>query len=564
MDKNEIINNLKGKGTEKYIRLRYPDDYNKIISLPGNSWSEKLYNYLYNCPEHKCIICGKDTKFKGISNGYNDVCSQKCACVKSRITIKEKYGVDNISQLDSIKKKKKESMIANFGSLENAYSCRNEKTKHTNLEKYGVDNISQLDSIKKKKIESMIANFGSLENAYKYRNEKIEHTNLEKYGVKNVSQNNEIRQKIKSANLKKYGEIDWNLAEAKKHHPEILYFDNNKWICSCPHPECQKCIDKQFITYNQLHNDRKRYNYETCTILNPIDNNYSYSEKELLDWINNELNIYCIENTRNIIDKELDIYIPSKNIAIEFNGIYWHSDNFKEKNYHVNKWEQCREKNIQLLSIWEDWWITKKDIIKSLISSKLGIYKERIYARKCIIKEVSAKESHDFENKNHIQGKCQSKIRLGLYYNDELVSLMTFGKLRLIKNKMNYGENCYELLRFCNKLNTQVIGGASKLLKYFIKINNPKQIISYCSNDISNGDIYKQLGFQFDSLCKNTYWYINNDFKRYHRYTFSKKRLIEKELIYKSYNLTESQIMKKLGYYKIFDSGTSKWILNIA
>ena len=520
MNKLEILNNLKGKGTERYIKLRYPDDYNHIINFPGNSWPEKLYNYLYDCPEHKCIICGTDTKFKSISIGYKDVCSQKCACVKSSRTIKQKYGVSNISQLDSIKSKKKETMIKNYGSLENAY---------------------------------------------KYRIEKTEHTNLEKYGVKNASQNNEIRQKIKSTNLKKYGEKDWNLAEAKKHHPEILYFEDNKWICSCPHPGCQKCIDKQFITYNQLHNDRKRYNYETCTILNPIDNNYSYSEKELLDWVNNKLNIHCIENNRNIIDKELDIYIPSKNIAIEFNGIYWHSDNFKEKNYHVNKWEQCREKNIQLLSIWEDWWINKKDIVKSIILSKMGIYNERIYARKCIIKEVSVNEAKEFENKNHIQGSCQSKFKYGLYYNNELVSLMTFGKPRagISISKQTYVNN-FELLRFCNKLNTQIIGGASKLLTFFIKINQPTQIISYSSNDISNGLLYEKLGFQMSSICDNTYWYINKQFQRYHRFTFTKSRLKEKGLLNDSNsNLTEKQIMNELGYYRIYDSGTTKWILNI-
>jgi hypothetical protein len=107
--------------------------------------------------------------------------------------------------------------------------------------------------------------------------------------------------------------------------------------------------------------------------------------------------------------------------------------------------------------------MNKQEIVKSIILSKLGIFKERIYARKCIVKEIDNKSKNDFLNKNHIQGQDISKYKLGLFYNDELVSVMTFGQRNIT------GKSSFELIRFCSKLNTQIIGGASKLFQYFIK-----------------------------------------------------------------------------------------------
>jgi hypothetical protein len=268
----------------------------------------------------------------------------------------------------------------------------------------------------------------------------------------------------------------------------------------------------------------------------------------------NELNIRYSENDRSLLNgKELDIYIPSHNVGIEFNGLYWHSELFVDKNYHLNKTELCEEKGVQLIHIFEDEWLNKQDIVKSRVKNILGVTDETIYARKCEIREVSTKEKTKFLNDNHIQGAVGSKINLGLYYNNELVSIMTFGK-RPILNKSEY-----EMLRFCNKLNTNVVGGASRLFKSFIKRYNPNEIISYADRRWSMGNMYEKLGFEFIENTEPN-WFIINGKNREHRVKYQKHRLIEMGF---DENKTADQILFENDMNKIYDCGTKKYILKL-
>lgn len=163
--------------------------------------------------------------------------------------------------------------------------------------------------------------------------------------------------------------------------------------------------------------------------------------------------------------------------------------------YHLDKTKKSLENGINLFHIWEDDWKHKKDIVKSMIVNKLGKTPNRIFARKCKVYEVKDnKLVRNFLEENHIQGFVGSKIKFGLFYNGELVSLMTFGNLRKSLGQKSK-EGSYEMLRFCNKLNYNVIGGASKLLNYFIKNFKVNEIISYSDSSRSNGNLYKQLGF---------------------------------------------------------------------
>jgi hypothetical protein len=276
---------------------------------------------------------------------------------------------------------------------------------------------------------------------------------------------------------------------------------------------------------------------------------YDKSEGEVKDFIES-IGLTYIENTKKIISPlELDIYISSHNIAIEFDGLYWHSEIHKPSNYHLNKTELCDKQGIKLIHIFEDEWRDKQDIVKSRLMNILGLTSYKIYGRKTQIREVSSKDSMCFLNNNHIQGNVNSSIKLGLYYNDELVSLMTFGKGRIV---MGGDSNQYELLRFCNKLNTSVIGGADKLLKYFIKTYNPIEIISYADRRWSQGDLYDKLGFINTHNSRPNYHYIINN-KRKHRFSFRKSILVKQ-----GYNkdLTEHQIMLERKIYRIYDCGT--------
>lgn len=280
-------------------------------------------------------------------------------------------------------------------------------------------------------------------------------------------------------------------------------------------------------------------------------------EKTLCSFLE-DLNVQFINNERiTIYPQELDIYIPEKKVAIEYDGLYWHNELKKDKDYHLNKTLECEKNGIRLIHIFEDEWIHKKDIVKSRLKSIFGIVNNKIYARKCTIKDVSFNESKTFLEENHIQGNCVSRYRYGLYYNNELVSLMTFGENRKKLGSKSEEEH-YELLRFCNKLNTLVIGGASKLLNYFIKTHKPKEIISYCDKRWSVGNMYEKLGFKLVSISKPNYFYIING-KRENIFKYRKSELIKQGF---DKNKTEHEIMLERGIYRIYDCGTILYKLN--
>lgn len=288
-----------------------------------------------------------------------------------------------------------------------------------------------------------------------------------------------------------------------------------------------------------------------CPKCNPKGS--SKVEKEVLKFISEF--IKCKPSDRTVLKgRELDIYVPSKKLAIEFHGLYWHSEKFRDKNYHLNKLNDCNEKGIRLVQIFEDEWEFKQDIVKSRLLNLIGVTKNRLHARKCKVKIVSTKEAINFLEENHIQGKLGAKIKLGLFFNKELVSLMTFGSYR-----KNLGskktENEFELLRFCNKLNFTVVGGASKLFTYFLKTFTPKKIISYADRRWSEGNLYKQLGFKEVNTSLPGYFYIKGN-QRENRFKYRKSELVKNG---HSENLTEKEIMSSLNIFRIYDCGTKKY-----
>ena len=278
--------------------------------------------------------------------------------------------------------------------------------------------------------------------------------------------------------------------------------------------------------------------------------NASKSEDEIADFIKNK-GFAIIRNDRSILDNkhELDIYIPDKQFAIEFDGVFWHNEVNKPINYHLDKTEECKKKGIRLIHIFEDEWLDKSNIWKSMLNNLLGLNENRIFARKCKIKEVSMDESKNFLEENHLQGYCHSQIRYGLYYNNKLVSLMTFGKTR---HFIGNSSHQFELLRFCNKLNTSVIGAASRLFKYFIKTVKPNNIVSYADKRWSNGNIYEKLRFHKYNESKPNYYYVIGN-RRKNRFNFRKSILVKK------YNcpqdMSEHEFCKSKGWYRIYDCG---------
>jgi len=292
------------------------------------------------------------------------------------------------------------------------------------------------------------------------------------------------------------------------------------------------------------YNSRICSNIPLCTVCNPIGDSQSIKETDLFEFISCYYDGEIIQSYRDGL--EIDIYLPELKIGFEFNGLFWHSDKFKEKNYHLDKTNYFKEKGIRIIHIWEDDWESKRSIIKSQIKYILGKTKRKIFARKCHIKDL--KNVSFFLRDNHIQGVDRSNIKIGLFQKDELVSVMTFNKLEG-RNKMKDGS--WNISRFCNKLDTNVVGGASKILNWFIKNYNPKRLLSYADKDWSTGDLYKKLGFEKVSESKPDYKYVVKS-SRKNKQSFTKSKLGIKEV-------TEYQHMSNLGYYRIWDCGKIKF-----
>lgn len=442
--------------------------------------------------------------------------------------------------------------------------CSFDKQEQTNIKKYGFGNAMKSEIVKNNLKNSLIEKYGvdhySKTDEYKI---KFKKTSVERYGVEYPAQNEDIKNKNKKTSLENYGVT---------HHMKLSSFKRaakngrekhtlNRYREEFKLPEEYKIIsykdgmfdishsDHEFMISTSLLNSRYIHNkVEICTICNLIGVQHSYMETEISNFIQS-LGIGVIENKREI-GIELDINIPSHNLAIEANGVYWHSEIYKKKDYHLNKTELCRENGIQLLHIWEDDWKYKREILKSIILNKLNLIKNKIYARKCYIKEVDSKLARQFLDQNHIQGFSTSSIKLGLYYNDELVSLMTFG-LRNTNSKYQF-----ELIRFCNKININVIGAASKIFKYFINNFNFKEIISYCDMSIFDGSVYKKLGFELISVSDPNYFWVVDGVRK-HRFNYNKKKLIK---MGHDPLKTEVEIMHELDYYRVWGCGHQKYV----
>jgi hypothetical protein len=303
-------------------------------------------------------------------------------------------------------------------------------------------------------------------------------------------------------------------------------------------------------------NDRINNKNVICTVCNPI-NSFSDSEKKLFNFIQDNYKGEILNNIRNIIGQELDVYLPDLKLAFEFNGLYWHSSYYRNNDYHYNKTNKCIDNNIRLIHIWEDDWLYKNDIIKSMILNLLG-KSNKIYARDCDIRIVNKQECRDFLNDNHLQGYVASKVAIGLYHKTELVSIMTFGSLRKCLNQ-DSKKYYYELLRFCNKKYTIVVGGASKLFKYFLNSSDKiLQIVSYADRSYSDGNLYKKLGFKLEYITKPNYYYIVNGIRK-NRLNYRKDKILH---LTDDKTKTENEIMEDLGFHRVYNSGNFKFIFN--
>ena len=502
---------------------------------------------------HTCKMCGK------IIPSAHEYCSKECM----------------ESDREVINKRVKDTVIEKYGEDGLRSKSIQEKKKKTNLAKYGCEYASQNEEVKRKALETNKRNHGGiLAMNNPLIKAKIVKTNLERYGVPYAQQLDEVKAKVKRTNLERYG-YECNFGDAKKRaeYEQICIEKHGEdyaktraqkarfafQLANRPHLEM---YNREDVLENFIDENNEFMVNEFCAFFKvsrgmcdkfKVSNNIlnrnndwhrgrsSSIEQELFDSIPCE-NKY--QNDKTILGgMELDMVLPDIKLAIEYDGLYWHSvQQGKDENYHLDKTKRCLEKGYQLFHIFES---DDIEIWQSMINNKLGLNK-RVYARKCEIREVNFADSMKFLEENHLQGFCPSSIRYGLYYNDELVQLITFGKSRFDKS---YD---YELLRLCTLKGYCVVGGASKLFKHALKFVKGN-IISYANRRFSCGEIYKQLGFELKGESAPNYFY-NKSSKMYSRIAFQKHKL--KDVLDKfDDNLSEYENMLNNGYDRIYDCG---------
>lgn len=281
--------------------------------------------------------------------------------------------------------------------------------------------------------------------------------------------------------------------------------------------------------------------------------NISAEEAELTDFIKT-LNITCETHNRQVLHpQEIDIYVPDKQIGVEYNGDYWHSTHQKpDIYYHAKKTQRAKEKNIRLVHIFEHEWLLKQHKIKRYLEKVFNYNQKMIYARKCILRSISSVESKDFLDKNHLQRGTSCSEAIGLYYDNMLVEVMTFGQTRFSNEK------CIELIRLCTKHGYIVVGGAGKLFQHYIKLHPHDKIVSYCDLSKFTGEVYEKLGFKYSHTSNPNYVYTKIDTGEVlTRYQCMKHRLVEQGY---DTSLSEEQIMLQRGFNKIYDCGNAVYV----
>lgn len=286
----------------------------------------------------------------------------------------------------------------------------------------------------------------------------------------------------------------------------------------------------------------------------------SAEEQQLLEFVRSLVggDIEIHTNDRTVIPpRELDIYIPRYNIAIEYCGIFWHGETRgRNRSYHAEKYRACAERGVRLIQVWSSEWLNNRELVKSRLSSILHKNALTLYARKCKVKQISPGQADVFFASNHIQGKCSAAINYGLFNDDvQLVAVMSFGKDRFSKSQR------YELIRFAVAQRMSIVGGASKLFKAFCT-DYRTEVVSYSDNRWNTGAVYKQLGFTQTHTSQPNYFYfdtLGDTNKLFSRIQFQKHKLSLKLEVFDP-TLTEWENMRLNGYDRIWDCGNTVWV----
>jgi hypothetical protein len=416
-----------------------------------------------------------------------------------------------------------------------------EKTKNTMRQRFGVDHHMQLPAQQQKVKDANMVKYGV---EFPLQNPAINnkfHNTLE---LRTEEYRLDIKQRTQQTFQTKYGVNSASQLHLSSNTLDILHdadlFKN--FVRGKPRDEI---VQELGIHPHCLYLYSKKYH--ALDLIAPKTK--SQFELEMEQFLQS-MNINYVCNTRTIISPwELDFYMPDIDVAIECNGLYWHSENSsgRGKHYHENKFIKCKNLGIKLITIFDDEWINQRNQVQTRLQHILHSSQDLIYARNCQVILIDHKQAQGFCQQHHLQGHVSAKHYLGLQHQGNLVAVMSLDKSRFNKTHE------YELLRFCS---LGVVGAAGKLLKFFISQFNPTSIISYSNNNWGWGELYEKLGFKF---LGSTLGYQYTDYhQRFNRMRFQKKLLVAAG---NDNSLTEWQIMQDQGYDRVWDCGQSTWSL---
>lgn len=541
--KHNIEELITSKGLRKNFRKllpNYPDLLSQIEIFKINGFTniiQILYHIYYDINEIPlCEVCKvNNIRFLGWSLGYHAThCSSVCGRrnpktqEKLNASIFQKYGVINPFLKNGVREKalatkstveyhERISMILNDPDVRAKAA---ESTKKTLLKKYGVEFIGQVEEFKEKRLNVQKTNRQS--GVYNER--------------KKLKRSKEIKQIFANKVLKFESTMNVKVLDDSSSYSDIG---------SLISMQCNSCHS---VFKSTFHNK----NYMACPKCVP--HNRSKLENEVFQYCLSACNDALINSHQSyrklIKNKEVDMYFPDYNLAIEVNGLYWHSERFIDKNYHKEKTNLVTETGTRLMQIFSDEWFYKQDIVKSMLSSAFGKTK-KIFARKCTLKDITYSDAKTFLTENHIQGSAISSYNLGLFYDEVLVAVMTFAKPRFNK------KYDWELMRFANLKNHTVVGGAGKLFAHFKKYKlGAGSIISYCDLRLGTGKMYNKIGMTQIGVTEPNYFYLDPSYSvRHNRMKFQKHKL--QQIMGDSFdpNKTEIENMKNYGYFRTWDCG---------
>lgn len=559
--KEEALNWILQNCQNRYQLISWEEETEDNLCVFKNLSNERLFSQRFKA--FKAILKKRPN--------HNFASTKEEQMKRAQATILKTYGVENISQLESIKKQKTETCMRNFGvahPMQNATVL--EKSKDTCLKLYGVEHQAKTEKSKQRRKETVEKLYGVKSvSQLKENKEKMKATNLEKYGVEYSSQSNLVKEKVKLTFIKKYGQHPFsnkeNIKNILKEKYGVEYPTQNEDIRQRIK---QTNIEKYGNEYPQQNEEVKQKIRQTRIDkgLTKIFSGKTVREIALendisISHCNTMINKYGVDffenykkhqtNIENILMKILENYsinfsfnktlnkgvlkpdflIEDKKLIIECDGLYWHSDIFKDKNYHKEKKDDYHNNEYSSLFFRENEILNKSHIVESIIKNKLGLNK-KIGARKTTIHQEEAK---GFLEQNHLMGNGSGRCYT-LKHQEDIVAVL---QVRW-KNKE---QKLLEISRFCSKNGLSVVGGFTKLLKHIIKIEQPKQVMTFIDKRYGEGEYLINLGFEKETEFLSFQW---TDFENtYHRMTFPKDAGYEK------------------GFFKIWDCGQAKYVMEI-